>query len=259
MPDDANHEVRLGGLITASARAVRRAWPAVLIVWAARGLTESITPLLLHGRSAALGASPPPWLEAAPWFLGIVLAIVSGLFIRWLLAPRRKSLRPDLGLLIYAALIEASTLINWAVIRFIRPPIRPAAVHDMAAIGAQIARTNLVIGASFVLDLAWAALALWPIGYLMREPQSPAGAVRRMAQALPFWLLIVIVLGLPTFVWGTAPALTHNFYLARTLGHRLTGFALSSLTTTLSTVVLAQIYARRVRGVDLPAASPTSA
>jgi hypothetical protein len=255
--DDAAHEVRFGPLIAASARAVVRAWPAVLIVWAVRGLAEAILPLMLRAQGAALATSP--WLQAAPWLMGIVLAVVSGLFLRWLLAPRRDSLRPDLGLLIYVALIEASTLVNWATIRLIRPPVHAGGNLDMAAIGAQIARTNLVIGASFALDLAWAALALWPIGYLVGDRMGPAPAIRRMGQALPWWLLIVIGLGSPAFVWGTVPALTHNIDFARSLSHRLVGVAISSLTTTLSTVVLAQIYARRVRGADLPATSPASA
>jgi hypothetical protein len=245
MPNDTAHEVRFGALIAASARAVRAAWPAVLLVWASRALLEAATPILRAQVNAETGYATRSF-TALPWFVGLILAAVSGLFIRRLLERRRESLRLDIGLVVYVILIEAAKIIGWAGFWLFRPGSR----HEMTT--SQIAlRSGLGLATNLLLELALAAMALWPIALMLGDRLSLPAAIRRMGRAYGWWLLVVVLLVAPSFALAQLDIWVLH-HVRRSLQDHLIQTTISSLTTTLSTVVLAQIYALRVRGVDLP-------
>lgn len=246
MADTAAQPVGFSALIAASWRAARAAWPAVLIVWAARAALEALVPMLRA--DYAWITAVEPWRTATPFIVGAALALVSGLMIRWLLAPRRESLRPDLKLAGYVGLLVASNLLNFAVNRAVLGAMRAS-----ADIGQAQTYATLAIGLSVVVDVIYAALALWPIAVLMGDKLGVGEAVRRMSGALLVWLVIVVVLGLPAFILSQVNILVlHHTHAS--LADRILAIGINALATTLSTVVLAQIYARRVRGEDLSSA-----
>jgi hypothetical protein len=244
MSKDAASEVRFGALIAASARVVRAAWPAVLLVWLSRGLLEATTPILRALVNAETGYATRSF-TALPWLVGLILAVVSGIFIRWLLERRRDTLSLDVGLVVYVILIEAARIMGWAAFWLFRPGPR----YEMTT--SQIAlRSGLGLVTNLLLELGFAAVSLWPIALMLGDRLSLPAAIRRMGQAYGWWLLTVILLGGPSFALAQFDIWVLH-HVRRNLQDHLMQIAFSSLTTTLSTVVLAQIYARRVRGIDL--------
>ncbi|THD80922.1 MAG: hypothetical protein E7812_05780 [Phenylobacterium sp.] len=249
MSDGATHAVRGGAIAPAVARAIRNAPGVFLILWATRWALGALTPVL-----QAQGAVPPAaghgtWL-LLPWLAGLGVAAVDALVIRWLLAPRRESLRPDLGLAAYVVLIALSNLPMWLLIRLLRPtPGGVGALSEMAR------RAVLITTSTIGWDLILATLALWPIALLMGDRISLPRAVRLMGPAYLIWIAALIVLLLPSLAWTWLPILLHHVH--RSLTDRLISTAISTFTGALGVFVLAYIYARRVRGADLPAALPS--
>jgi hypothetical protein len=212
----------------------------VLAVWVVRGLLEAATPALRAAERARLGygADAVGW---APWVTGFVLAVVSGLFIRWLLERRRESLRLDIGLVAYVMLLEAASLSEWAILQLLRPDRHSMGRHEVLSRALLLAPTTLIVG------LIYAAVALWPIALLVGDRLSLPAAVRRMAPTYGWWVLTVVLLALPGLALGQFGILVlHQMRPDSTM--RFVSIAISSLATTLSTVVLSQVYARQVRG-----------
>lgn len=249
--NEANHRVRFGALIAATARTILFAWPVLLAAWAARGLVESIGPVLhAMGLWTARGITDPRQLAFS---LGttVTLALVSGIAIRWLLDGRTAAARANSGLMGYVALIIGSQALQIGLTSIITPD-----VHTMPS-GEAALRFILVAAASLLLSLAYAALALWPTSILAGEPISPVQAARRMGQAYPVFVLAAFLLALPDIALIQAQLWTHH--VPRVLADQLGSTALNSLEDTVLMVVLAQIYARRIRGADLaPAGSVTT-
>ncbi|HEY3951657.1 hypothetical protein [Phenylobacterium sp.] len=245
MAGQQDPEVRFGATLAAVGRAIRAAPAVFLVAWAARLALEAVS-LLLRQEPVRLayGDAISRWTV----LVGLGTIVVSGLLIRWLLRPGRQALRLDLGLLVYGLLIGLTrlTLVGEAtLLRLDRVTTTP--------VSQLLARTLLVQGGLAFLYLVFATLALWPISVLMDKPLSPVRAVRLMAPAWLTWVLTVIVLALPGLVSAQAGWLLHHQF-HRTLADRLVDITLGSLTGTLSVFVLAQIYARRADGTDLPAA-----
>ncbi len=248
MPKDTAEDVRFGALIAASARAAGAVWPVVLLLWLSRGLLEAATPILRALVNAQTGYATRSF-TALPWLVGLILAAVSGLFIRWLLERRRGSLRLDIGLVGYVILIEAARAMEWAAFWL----LRPGPPYEMTS--SQIAlRTGLSLASSLLLELAFAAVALWPIALMLGDRLPAPAAIRRMGQAYGWWLLAVVLLGAPSFALAQFDIWVLH-HVRRPIQDQLIGIAVSSLAATLSCVVLAQIYARRVRGIDLQASN----
>jgi hypothetical protein len=90
----------------------------------------------------------------------------------------------------------------------------------------------------------------------MGDRLSPGALISRMRQAYFTFLGLTLLLAVP------AAALTYMRLFARRVLPNLTDnllyAALAALTATLSALVLAQIYARRVRGCDLGATQQES-
>jgi hypothetical protein len=232
-------------MVVAAARAIGGAWPAFLIAWAARGLLETIQPIL---RMAHIWPAHPGLDPAQLTFnfaMGAVLAAVSGLLIRWLLEPKPTPPRPDLRLAGYVAMIVAWNIISSGVIRVLQPD-----PHILSQ-GDAVLRAVRSGGALIGLQLVAAALALWPISMLLGERLSPVRAVRLMGQAYGSFVLAMILLILPGVLLTPLQFVLHhrpNFG-----ADRLWIVGIGSLSTTASAVVLAQVYSRRLRGVDLAA------
>ena len=245
MSDTIAGPVSVGGIFAAAARAIGAAPGVFLLVWALRLGLEVLTPLLRAQDSAlvALGT----WLTVLAWACGFVVAMVSGLLIRWLLRPRRDALRLDIGLAVYVILIRASSLPLLLV-------IQPLRHRGLSAGGPSSLATSagLATAASLGWYLVMAALALWPIALLMGDPIKPRRAVQLMAPVYWPWLATLVILELPVLAWTLIPPLLHVFH--RGLGERMVELALTTFTTTVATFALAYVYASRVRGMGLPGA-----
>ncbi|HEX3367062.1 hypothetical protein [Phenylobacterium sp.] len=243
--DCSDHHVRFGPMAAAAARAIGAAWPVFLAAWAARGLLEAVQPILRMAHVTAPSRGFDPAQTAFSLAIGAATAVVSGLLIRWLLERRPMALRPDLRLASYVGLMVAWNIVSLSVTLAVAPHPLGAPVHDLLV---QMARFNV---AAIGLPLAAAAIALWPISLLVGDRLSPLRALRWMSQAYGPFLLAAVLLILPGVLLTVAGAWTHH--LPRSPTDRLWSLALSSLTTTASTFVLAQVYSRRIRGTDLAA------
>lgn len=98
--------------------------------------------------------------------------------------------------------------------------------------------------------------------YEVRFGALIAASARAMQAA---WAAVLLVWVTRSLLEATTPILrarvnaeTGYHQVRRGLQDRLIQIAISSLATTLSTVVLAQIYAQRVRGIELPGSSSAS-
>ena len=174
------------------------------------------------------------------------VAAVSGLLIRWLLVGRPAALRPDARLAGYVALIVLSVMITSFVSFLLLPTVHG---RSTAELGLRSAEVGLVIT---TITLAYALLALWPVSVLMGDRLSPGATIARMRQAYLTYLGVsFLVLLLPALV-------SYGLVMVRRSPRDLTDILLSmvasTLATTVGSVVLAQIYSRRVRGHDLGAA-----
>lgn len=177
MPENAARDVPFGELISISARTVQGVWPAVLLVWITRALSEAMTPVLRAQVNSETGYATCSF-TALPWLVGLLLALLSGLFIRWLLERRPESLRLDIGLVVYVLLIEAARIIDFGALWL----FRLGSSHEMRV--SQLAlRSTLGLATNLLLDVIFAAAALWPIALMMGDQLSLPAAVKRMSQA----------------------------------------------------------------------------
>ncbi len=247
----SDHQVRFGEMVTVAARSIGGAWPVFLMAWAARGMVEAIQPIL---RMAHVTAAPrlgfDPTQTAVGAVIGAATATVSGLLIRWLIERRATALRLDLRLAGYVGLMVAWALVSVGVTLAVAPHPRDLGSHDI------MVQMGLFNVEALALPLIAAALALWPISVLLGDQLTPLRALRWMSQAYGAFLLAGILLALPSVVLAMIQAA--GGHLPRSPTDRLWMLALSSLTTTVSTFILPQVYSRRIRGTDL-AASGSSA
>jgi hypothetical protein len=248
--DNPEHRVRFGATVVATARAIRATWPAFLIAWVARGLLEAIRPILRAAHVLTISFNLNLAQIALALVLGAASAVISGLLIRWLLDPGAKATRPDRGLAGYVALIVVSHVIDLGVTSIMAPDMHAT---PLAAAGLRMA---LLGWATLALALVYAALALWPIGVLVGDRLSFPRALQLMGRAYPSYVLAMILLSLPGIVVTQLRVWTHH--LPASLPDRLWMVVIGSLTSTASTVVLAQIYARRLRGTDLPSSGSSA-
>ena len=122
--------------------------------------------------------STPRNLGFSGFAIGAATAVVSGLLIRWLIAPSAGALRPDLRLAGYVALIVAWNLISVGVTLAVAPHPRGLAAGRFLP---QMVGFNL---AAIIVPLAAAAIALWPVSVLVGHRLSPLRAVRWMRSGL---------------------------------------------------------------------------
>jgi hypothetical protein len=245
----SEHEVRFAAMVAASARAIRAAWPAFLLAWVARGLLEAAPRLLRPAHVLGAVRVFDPAQTAISLAVGAVVAAVSGLLIRYLLEPRATAMRLDLRLAGYVGLIVAWNLISVGVTLALWAD--PRGWPSGAILQHMLTRQAALIA----LQLVAVALALWPIGVLLGDRLSPLRAVRLMGQAYGSFLLAAILLALPVIL--LAPLTIMSRHVLTSPVDRLWQVVLSSLTTTASTFVLAQVYSRRLRGADLTASGST--
>ena len=248
--NNSDHHVRFGPMVAAAARAIGGAWPAFLMAWAARGLLEAVLPILRIAHVLDLGPGVNPANLGFSGAIGAATAVVSGLLIRWLIAPSAGALRPDLRLAGYVGLIVAWNALSVAVTLAVAPHPRGLAA---GALLPQMVGFNL---AAIIVPLAAAAIALWPISVLVGDRLSPMRALRWMSQAYGPFLLASVLLILPSMLLAMMQAFTRHLPSSPT--DRLWSLAFSSLATTASTFVLAQVYSRRLRGTDLAASGPSA-
>jgi len=238
MTDDAAQEVRLGAVAAWVGHAVRNAPGLFAAACIARFAIEAV-PAVWTAR-AGIGVLGSPSFWALTSISALATALVTGLVIRWLLEPKRRSLAFDRGLAAYVVLILLFRLPPVLGAMLLRPAAGPGPLPERLA--ASFAVTGMTLGWS----LALATLALWPIGFLMADRLTAREAFRRMGPAYGVWLLTYVILLLPGLALTQIQFLVHHLH--RALGDRLADLAIGSLTTTLATFALAYIYARRVKG-----------
>ncbi len=247
--DDSDHRVRFGALVAATARTMLFAWPLVLLAWAARAGVESIGPVLRAMDLWTVRGLTDPRQLAFSLATTVTIATVWGIATRWLLDGKEDAARANAGLAGYVTLIVGSQALQIGLSSIMMP-----AVHTTPPFQAGLG--FILVGAvNLLLSLVYAALALWPISILVGEPLSPVQAARRMGHAYLLFILAAFLLDLPDIVLVQVQLFSRHF--PRMLADRLGATALSSLEDTVLMVVLAQIYARRIRGADL--APPRSA
>lgn len=247
--DGRQHLVALGPMAVAAARAIRGAWPAIVMAWVARGVLEAAPRLFRAPHIPGAVRAFDPAQTALSLAVGAVVALVSGLLIRRLLEPKVATLRIDLQLAAYVA-----AMVVWNAIFVGTTILLTPDPHSLSA-SSVLPRMLGVTGLTVVLELVAAAFALWPIGLLMGDRLPLSRAVRLMAQAYSSFLLASILLALPLIL--LTPLTLMSRHALTSPVDRLWQVALSSLTTTVSTVILAQIYSQRLRGTDLTAGGAT--
>jgi hypothetical protein len=240
MSDNPAQQVRIGEMFTAVARAIRAAPLVFLIAWLVRLALDALVPVLRE--QGLLRMSSGSWMFVLRCVSGVGVALVSGLLIRWLLEPKRDSLRPNVGLAVYVTLIFASLVPNWLLTLLIEP--NTVSLET---------RLGLSLAATLAGGLVMAAFALWPIALMMGDRVTPLRAVQLMAPVYWLWILALLILVLPGVGWVLISNLLHQTPLS--LGNTVGRVAVNALTSTIATFVLAYIYARRVRGEDLPGTS----
>lgn len=250
--EEANRRVRFGATIAAMGHAMRLYGPVLLLAWIANIGLGAIRPLLTWGQITVppLPFGPATWSLLVP--LTVLIGLLSGLLIRWLLAPAplSRALRVDAGLAAYTGLIVltvmGTTLVNYLVLGS-----TPGGDSEALAV-----RGALLGLASIILTLIYALLALWPVSFLAGEPLSPLAATARMGQAYFAFLGLSFLLILPASALiyiRTFTSLAQLDLLSVAVSATING-----LVTVLQAVLLAQIYSRRVRGCDLGETPPGS-
>jgi hypothetical protein len=242
--DQPERRVRFAATVAATAGAFRFAAPAILITFAAH-LVIHATPEILsasHVTIARLPFGPRGWSTELP--LAVASAIVSGLLIRWLLNPAPQARRADRRLAGYVGLLVLAYVLASLVGFAIGPNLRGKAVVDQVTLSVVAGVANLS------MNIAYAVLALWPISVLNGDRLTPSQAVVRMSQALVVYIGLYVLLRLPPATYiAVRVAIARGAPMQLT--ERLINQAIYSATATLSYVVLAQIYSRRIRGCDL--------
>jgi hypothetical protein len=221
----------------AVARAITAAPGVFLIALVVHLTLDALAPLL--GAQDSVLVAVGNWISVLSWACGVAVTIVTGLLIRWLLGPRRDVFRPDIGLAVYVILISASHLPSWLLLRLSTDRLIPLTT-----------RASLT-AADLVWVLVMAALALWPIALMMGDRVTLRYAVQLMAPAYWRWVAAMFILALPGLAWVLISTLLHHVH--QSPGERIGLVAVSTFTSTVSTFALAYIYARRVRGMSLPA------
>lgn len=249
--DDSEHRVLFGATWAAVTHALKVAWPAFLAAWAARSLLEEVRPWLRtnHIHLMDLPFGPPDLLQNL--LIAAVLSVASGLLIRWLLDPGRAALRPDGRLLAYVGLMMLATLIASFLSMGILGDVHATPSFNLAFRGMAVSGVTLALG------LLLAFVALWPVGVLVGDELSFVRAAQTMRQAFIIYLAISFVVISPGLVFTMAWTFTHLLAPHR-VTERIWTSVISSCATVLMQFVLAQIYARRVRGSDLISATVQS-
>jgi hypothetical protein len=242
MSDNTARQVRIGEMFIAVARAIRAAPLVFLMAWLVRLALDALVPVLRE--QGSLPMSSGSGIFVLRCVSGVGVALVSGLLIRWLLEPKRQSLRPNVGLAVYVTLIFASLVPNWLLTLLLEPN---TVSFDT--------RLGLSLAATLAGGLVMAAFALWPIALMMRDRVTPLRAIQLMAPVYWLWILVLLILMLLGVAWVLISNLLHRSPLS--LGNTVGRVTVNALTGTIATFVLAYIYARRVRGEDLPGRGST--
>ena len=245
MPNDPESRVLFAEMFVAVPRAIGATPVVFLLAWIARFAVMALATGL-----RPMHPSPPPafasWAFVMLLVPGFTTTLISGLFIRALLEPRRRIPNLDLRLAAYVALVSISRFPSWVPVSIRLPPATESVSQGVVRLG-------LFAGGSLIFGLVMAALALWPIAVLMGVRLSPARAVRLMAPALVPWILAVIILALPELALPFVLMPLHPFQqgVGLGLGLRIGLLILSSFLSTISAVALTYVYARRVQAANL--------